>query len=175
MPTQKPKLPHSITLIIVLVIIPACTCWGIPLEQYFPLLVSDTTTNSGLPPGMNCSLARLTSPRGGLPDGQVTFYWDALAGAVSYQINVYSGGVRLATFAAPSPATNLTADVGFNAIGGENPFEVELIAYDVNGYTCTDKVVQDREWHVNNPPPPENPPIVSTPTCEENPYAEYCK
>jgi len=121
---------------------------------------------------MNCTLARLTSPRGGLPDGQVTFYWDALAGALNYRINVYSGGVRLATFDTPASSTNLTADVGFNAIGGENPFEVELVAYDVNGDTCTDKVVQDREWHVNNPP--ENPPIVSTLTCEENPYADYC-
>lgn len=123
---------------------------------------------------MNCSQVSLTSPRGGLPDGVVTFYWDALAGAVNYRINVYSGAVRIATFEAASPATNLTADVGFNAIGGANPFEVELLAFDANGNYCRDYVVQDREWHVNNPPPPENPPAVSTPTCEENPYAEYC-
>lgn len=163
------KLRHPIVLIFLLLTLQSCTCFGISLDKF--LGRSNTNTNSGgagdgLSTGMNCSDVRLTSPRDGFPNGSTTVSWDPLAGAVNYRVNIYSGGVRVGTWEAASPATSLQADVSQSAIGGGNPFEVELLAFDANGNYCRDYVTQNREDAapdaVEESAPATEPPAPST-------------
>jgi hypothetical protein len=96
-------------------------------------------------PSMVCDNLRLTSPLGGLANGEVTFYWDALEGAVGYHINIYDRGVSLAGWDAPTGQTNLVGNVSSAAIGGESPLTVELIASDNAGNTCSQRYEIARE------------------------------
>lgn len=173
---KAPKLIRVLGLICCFLMLISCTCLGIPTNIWMQGLSRGYTSPERFVElnNVDCTNARLTSPRSGLPDGVVTIYWNEVPGANSYTINVYSGGNKIKTFTAYPPATNLQADVGFNAIGGENPFTLEFIASYSTGDKCTDSVTQDREWHVENPPQIVNPPVVNTPTCIENPGAPYC-
>jgi hypothetical protein len=116
---------------------------------------------------LDCSMVRLTSPRGGLPNGRVTFYWDPVPWAASYRLTISSASTVLATWEAVPPATNLLADVSENAIGGANPFVVELEVKDSNGNHCSDIVVQDREAaapaQISNDNGSRNPQACATP------------
>lgn len=173
----KALSPYRLATFLILVfMLQACTCYGINILQFLNRVSGGTNNTSSnetvSTSGMNCNSVRLTSPRGGLPNGVTTIYWDALAGAVNYRINLYSGAVRIGTWEAASPATNLQADLSQAAVGGQNPFELELLAFDANGNYCRDYVVQDREAA-----PPQSAPISepsATPTCDEKPSAPYC-
>jgi hypothetical protein len=166
---KSPMFYRAFGLIILIFILQACSCYGIRLDDYFPPASNSSPSNAALPSGMNCSNVRLSSPRTGLPNAVVTVYWEALAGAVNYQINLYSGGALLASWEAASPATSLQIDVSQSATGGNNPFELELKAFDADGSFCRDYVVQDREAA-----PPQALPATATPTCAEKPSASYC-
>ena len=160
-------------------IVQSCTCWGIPLDKYYLSLGSSNQSqpqpvqnNVVQPAGMNCDNLRLTSPLDGLPNGDVTFYWDTLPGATSYRINVFGEGAFLAGYDATGDQTNLTTNVSQGTIGGQFILTVELIAADANGNTCSKSYVLQREAPRDtggSDPEPE-----PTPTCEENPYASYC-
>jgi hypothetical protein len=167
------KLYRVFGLVVLLFVLQACSCYGIGLNRYFGGTANQSnSSNETVASGMNCSTIRLTSPRSGLPNGVVTVYWDALAGAVSYRINLYSGSVRIGTWEAAPPATNLQADVSQAAVGGNNPFALELLAYDTYGNYCRDYVVQNRE--AAPPQAPVNAVPSATPTCDEEPSASYC-
>ena len=151
------------------------TCGGIPLEYWFPAPPQNDPppTAPPAPPvtGLDCTNFRLASPRGGLANGAVTFFWDRLEGATSYRINIYDEyGGHLAGFDAGADQTNLTADVSWNTIGGQFGFEVELIATDERGDTCRDAVSMQREA----PPAPAQPLPTATLTCQQDPFANYC-
>src|SRR5690606_140607 len=145
------------------------------LEYWFPAPPQNDPppTAPPAPPvtGLDCTNFRLTSPRDGLANGAVTFFWDSLEGATSYRINIYDEyGGHLAGFDAGADQTNLTADVSWNAIGGQFGFEVELIATDERGNTCQDAVSMQREA----PPAPAQPLPTATLTCQQDPFANYC-
>jgi hypothetical protein len=146
---KSPMFYRAFGLIILIFILQACSCYGIRLDDYFPPASNSSPSNAGLPSGMNCSNVRLSSPRTGLPNAV--------------------GGVLLASWEAASPATSLQIDVSQSATGGNNPFELELKAFDADGNFCRDYVVQDREAA-----PPQALPATATPTCAEEPSASYC-
>jgi hypothetical protein len=164
---KESKLFRAFGLIALVFILQACSCYGVDLNRYLGGTDNQAPTSS-----MNCSNIHLSSPRGGLPNGLVTVYWDVLEGATKYRVNLYSGGVQIGTWEVFAPATNLQANVSEAAVGGSNPLELELIASDAYGYTCRDSVVQNREAA-----PAQAAPIVApsaTPTCIEKPTASYC-
>jgi hypothetical protein len=114
---------------------------------------------------------RLTSPLGGLPNSIVTFYWDAIPNADTVQINLHGENLNNASFSAPGTATNLTADVSSNAIGGVFLMDIEIVARDANGNTCSQRYATQREAPPQEPPiaqetpePQETPACVGTPT-----------
>lgn len=175
---------------LLIVILQACTCFGVPIEEYFPSLALSSQTElisiatptstprplpSATPAGMNCADLRLTSPLDGLPNGMVTFYWDTLPGAVNYRINLYAEDVEgqpwLAGFEAGADQTNLSANVGTGAIGGQYAFRVEFIAEDEQGQQCSQVFSLFR---AAAPPHIDQSPPTATPTCEENPGGNYC-
>lgn len=157
------KLRHPVILIVLLLTLQSCTCAGIPLDKYFGRSNTNSDNTAGVQSGMNCNAARLTSPRTGLPNGPVTVSWDSLSGAVNYRVNIYSGAVRVNTWEAAAPATSLQADVSQSAIGGTNPFELELLAFDVHGNYCRDYVTLNRE----SPPAVQQLPPANLPASEE--------
>jgi LysM repeat protein len=63
-----------------------------------------------------CATLRGTSPLGGMAFGQNRFYWDPVAGATSYRVNVYNLDVTpnrlVGSWTAAAPATSLVGDVG---------------------------------------------------------------
>jgi hypothetical protein len=104
---------------------------------------SSNSTNSANG-SLNCTQLVLTSPQG-LPQGNVTFYWNTVDNALSYQINIYSGETKLAGWEVAAPVTNLTTNVSTQAIQGQNPLEIELIVKASNGRQCSETYVMDRE------------------------------
>ena len=184
------KLHQALGLFIVILMLQACTCFGVPIDKYFPSLFAETTPPSqphlqeGVntsSPTLNCDALRLTSPLDGLPNGTATFYWDALPGATGYQINLFSDvGAFLAGFDATGDQTNLSADVSMGAIGGQYILGVEFIALGAQNQRCRQAYTLMREAPPSQPVqpesgPPEPEPIISpTPTCEELPGADYC-
>lgn len=172
----------ALGLLVMIFVMQSCTCYGIPLEEYPPFMASgsqapaDSAALPPPPPGLDldCDQLRLTSPLDGLPNGVATFYWDPLAGAQAYRINLYAdSGAFLAGFDAPGDATNLNADVSQNAIGGQFTLQVDFIAADSQGRECRQTLTLLREAP-NPAQPPAQPAITPTPTCEENPSADYC-
>lgn len=184
------KLHQALSLLFAVVILQACTCFGIPFDKYFPIFSSGdqppTATPTPipaplpassvlLPRGMDCAELRLTSPLDGLPNGMAAFYWDALPGAESYRINLYSdSGGYLAGFSAAGDQTNLTADVSWNAIGGQYIIQLEFLAEDSAGNECRQTFTLFREAPVIPDVPVSEPQPTATPTCRENPDAPYC-
>lgn len=112
----------------------------------------------------NCSNFKPTSPLGGLPFGQTTFYWDGAPGATSYIVNLYDEtGALKASFETTAPNTNLVGDT--SSLGGGFSFSWEVVAL-VNGQVaCTSANVSMLREAV---PPPDSP--VSTP----KPSAAVC-
>lgn len=165
------KTPRILSLLLVMFIVQSCTCWGISIYDHFPSLAlsnqsePETVQTNILPPvGMNCDNLRLTSPLDGLPNGPVTFYWDALPNAASYRINVFGEGAFLAGFEAAGDQTNLNADVSWNAIGGQFVLNVEFVATDANGNTCSKSYVLSREAPQNEDRPESDGPSQPTTT-----------
>ncbi|MCA0456365.1 MAG: LysM peptidoglycan-binding domain-containing protein [Chloroflexi bacterium] len=72
-------------------------------------------------PGVDCSTFRATSPLDGLNYGSNTFYWDGLAAANGYRVNIYgideARGRLVRSFEQQGTATNLTADITIETTG----------------------------------------------------------
>jgi hypothetical protein len=168
MMSNSPKLFRAFGFIALIFILQACSCYGFDLSRYTGGTDNDTVVSN-----MICSNLRLTSPLGGLPNGVVTVYWDTLAGATKYQVNLYGAGrTRLGTWDALAPATNLQVDVSEAAVGGTNPLRLELVAFDAYGYTCT--VFADQNREAAPPQAPVNAAPTATKTCIQDPSASYC-
>ncbi len=107
----------------------------------------------------NCSNFRPTSPLGGLPFGQTTFYWDGAPGATSYRVNLYDEtGALKASFETTAPNTNLVGDTA--GLGGGFSFSWEVVAL-VNGQVaCTSAGVT----MLREAPPPLDEPVY-VPVC----------
>jgi hypothetical protein len=131
----------------------------------FRRVLPPDSTNSAL----DCSQLVLTSPQG-LPQGEVTFYWNAVDNAANYQLNIYSAGTKLAGWEVAAPTTNLLANVSDGAIHGQNPFTIELIAESADGWQCARSYTMDREAA----PPVSAPPAQEAPDCEEDPQQSGC-
>lgn len=103
---------------------------------------------------VNCTGFRATSPLDGLPDGQTTFFWDAPASIndiAIYQVIVLDDrGARVAAFSAAGGFTNITGDVGFNAIGGRSRFSWYVVALVNGNEACRTQVTTlNRVWNPN--------------------------
>lgn len=178
---------RALGLLLAIFVLQACTCFGVPLESYSSRLAASGSEppagGSALlppPPRLDCDQLRLTSPLEGLPNGVATFYWNSLAGVLGYRINLYAdSGAFLAGFDAPGDATNLSADVSQSAIGGQFIIQVEFIGVGSQGNECRRMLTLLREAPnlsdpAQPPQPPAQPGMTPTPTCDENPYADYC-
>lgn len=84
----------------------------------------------------DCSAFKPTSPLGGLPYGQTTFYWDGAPGATSYRVNLYDENGNLkASFETNAPNTNLLGDT--SDLGSGFTFSWEVVAL-VDGQIACD-------------------------------------
>lgn len=139
------KRTRPLLLILLIIFLTAQTCWP---------LISGTTSNEAAGDEadndeaeyLDCANLRLTSPLGGMANGFQTFYWDALEGAVAYRLNIYddaNSAVLVSVDAGNSLNTSL--DVSQAAIGGETPLTVELLAFDANGNSCSQRYEIGRE------------------------------
>ena len=102
------------------------------------------------------------SPLGGLPYGQVTFYWNAAPGATSYRVNLYNGDSVMTSINSNGATTNAQGDASGLGDGSSFGWNVQAL---VNGeVACTSgKVTMFREAA----PAPTN--VVLTPVCG-NPF-----
>jgi hypothetical protein len=167
---KKMHFHPAVALIIIIFVQVACSCYGVSYSSFVNNDdAGDVIVNT---PNINCEGVYLTSPLGGLPNGVATFYWDPIPNADNIQINIYGENISNASFSTTGDQTNLTADVSTNAIGGVYLMDIEIVARDANGNSCSKRYTTQREA----PPPQEIPPPapVSTPNCEENPRAPYC-
>ncbi len=89
-----------------------------------------TTGEVGNP--AECSNLRPTSPLGGIPGGQVTFYWDGIAKATSYTVRVYDSGGQVAEYSTSAPQTNVTGTPG-----GTGAMYWDVSAYIDGRLACT--------------------------------------
>lgn len=74
-----------------------------------------------------CDTFRLTSPlSGGVPTENTTYYWDGVAGATQYQINVYDSatGLLMGTFYTNGAETSIMFSAGELGVGGAMQWEV---------------------------------------------------
>lgn len=87
---------------------------------------------------LNCARFRPTSPLGGMPQGNATFFWDGVADATSYRLNIYNdAGAQVTSLETGSANTNLAVNTSTAAIGGGSNFSWEVIAL-LNGQSaCT--------------------------------------
>jgi hypothetical protein len=120
-------------------------------------------------PAMNCADLALTSPLGGMANGFQSFFWNDLEGAVSYRLNFYDAGALLLSMDFDGDTTTAELDVSRNAIGGDTPLTVELLAFDAAGNQCSQTYSIAREAA-----PPQSSPPTATPTCMQDPSRNGC-
>jgi LysM repeat protein len=119
--------------------IPCGVDTGLPSVPQQPPLIPTTDQNAVTP--VNCSTFRATSPLDGLSYGQVTFYWDGVAGATGYRVNIFNldekGGALVGSFNSQGTATSLVADVTIESIGYGFSFAWEVQALFNGQVACT--------------------------------------
>ena len=78
----------------------------------------------------DCASLRLTSPLSGAPGSATGFYWDGVAGAEQYQVDIYdhSRGLRVGSLRTAGAETTLTIAIGALGVGGEFRWEVQALA-----------------------------------------------
>lgn len=78
----------------------------------------------------DCSALRLTSPREIAPGGLSPYYWDGIAAAEAYQINVYDHGTGtlLGSFHTSAGQTSISLSAGQLGVGGALQWEVIALA-----------------------------------------------
>jgi len=79
-----------------------------------------------------CDALRLTSPLQSAPTEATPYYWDGVAGATQYQINIYDAatGMLMGTFYTDGAETSITIGAGQIGVGGMLQWEVIAL---VNG------------------------------------------
>lgn len=92
-------------------------------------------------PGLDCTPFRATSPLDGLNYGANTFYWDGLAAATGYRVNIYgideARGRLVRSFEQQGGATNLTADITIETTGYGFSFAWDVQALYNGTVLCT--------------------------------------
>ncbi|MCC6614355.1 MAG: LysM peptidoglycan-binding domain-containing protein [Anaerolineae bacterium] len=89
-----------------------------------------------IPPVVDCSRFRVTSPRDGFTYGTQTFYWDGAPGATSYRVLVYSYDVNPGSLVAVSEvsgletSTSLPMGVGYVGPGFRFSYTVQALVAD---------------------------------------------
>lgn len=73
-----------------------------------------------------CLTLKLTSPLGGAPSELATYYWDGVAEATQYQVNIFDGatGQSMASFLTNGNETNISLSIGVLGVGGEMQWQV---------------------------------------------------
>jgi hypothetical protein len=151
------------------------------IQRFLALLNSSNVRGGAILSGpaagdVDCRTLIPTSPLGGMDYGHNTFYWDAAAGATSYQVNVYDeNGVLVATGSVNAPTTTLALDV----LSGSGIFYSWEVSAFLNGQlACTTaRVSMERSGAPNAPPTVPTsqapaPPVCGNRMCEpptENP------
>lgn len=121
-------------------VIPCGVDTGLPTV---PQLPPDSGKPPGPPtiPGLDCTAFRATSPLDGLNYGANTFYWDGIAGATSYRVNIYgideARGRLVASFETQGSATNLTANITIETTGYGFVFAWDVQALYNGAVLCT--------------------------------------
>jgi LysM repeat protein len=114
-----------------------------------------------IPPMVDCSRFRATSPLDGLPYGTATFYWDPAPGATGYVVNLYNldekGGGQVGSFQADGSSTSLRASVTIDAVGYGFKFAWEVLALYNGQPICTSA----RATVPREAPPPSTCPSTS--------------
>ena len=95
----------------------------------------------------NCDGFRLTSPTDGLPNGGITVYWDPIAGATSYRVNVFGegGAPLLLSVEVAAPATSVGIDVSEGNIGPGFTFYLQVQALFNGQVNCSSGITLMRE------------------------------
>lgn len=119
-------------------------------------LPSPTPNIFTIPTGgtIDCTGFRATSPLDGLPDGQITFYWNQPASGkdiTNFQVIVLDDrGRRLVAFETAGGFYNVTGNVGFSAIGGRSRFSWFVIALAHGVEACRSQVTTlNRVYNAN--------------------------
>jgi hypothetical protein len=101
---------------------------GLPsTDQITNLPIEDEESTTSI-----CDTLRLTSPLASAPAESVPYYWDGVAGATQYQVNIYDGatGERKGTFYTESTETSIVIGIGQLGVGGEMQWEVLALQND---------------------------------------------
>jgi len=106
------------------------------------------------PGTIDCTGFQTTSPLDGLPDGQVTFYWNQPVSGKdisNYQVIVLDDrGSRLVSFETAGGFYNVSGNVSFNAIGGRSRFSWFAIALAHGVEACRSQVTTvNRAYNAN--------------------------
>jgi LysM repeat protein len=100
---------------------------------------------------VDCTQLVATSPLQGMFYGNNTFYWNAMPGATSYRVNVYSvdvnPGTLVASFDTPATHTSLVGEIGGNAGHGYR------FAWEVEGLVSDIPVCQTRRFSMRREAP----------------------
>ena len=117
-----------------------------------------------IPPVVDCSRFRVTSPTDGFTYGTQTFYWDGAPGATSYRVLVYSVDVRPGTLVAVSEVSGLVTStslpMGVGYIGPGFRFSYSVQALVADSVVCsTPLLTMYREVPPDAPPVPTAAPV----------------
>ena len=122
---------------------------GVPVPSPTPNIF--TIPNAGT---IDCTGFKTTSPLDGLPDGQVTFYWNQPVSGkdiTNYQVIILDDkGSRLVAFETAGGFYNVSGNVSFNAIGGRSRFSWFAIALAHGVEACRSQVTtMNRAYNAN--------------------------
>ncbi|MCL4248490.1 MAG: procyclic acidic repetitive family protein [Anaerolineae bacterium] len=122
---------------------------------------------------VDCAGLRPTSPLGGLPFGDVTFFWDGISSPLitAYRVNLYRDGALVANFGTPAGHTNVSGNLSGVPVMGMYTWEVQALVNGVAICTASTNVSQrafPTDVPVENPaqPPVE---VSPEPTAEVSP------
>jgi uncharacterized protein YgiM (DUF1202 family) len=119
-----------------------------------------------------CAGLQPTSPLSGMAFGAETFYWNGIAAASAYRVNIYNdAGLLVASYETAAPATSLVGDTSAANTGYSAAWEVVAL---IDGeVACTSaRVGMSREA----PPAPQSSPtaeVTPEPICNLNEICEY--
>jgi hypothetical protein len=89
----------------------------------------------------NCEGFRPTSPLDGFAFGQTTFYWDGVAGADQYRVNVYTDGQLSASTTIDALSTTTNIDTSSGGIGDGQGYGWNVEALSGGQVICTSGTV----------------------------------
>lgn len=98
---------------------------GLPAQQVVVIEPSTDTEEEATTPS-GCETLRLTSPTGAVPTEPFPYYWDGVAGATQYQINIFDSatGQLMGTRYTDGAETTITLSAGEFGVGGGMQWEV---------------------------------------------------